>query len=279
MRPCVTCWRACAAQALAENDIYTLVLPPNTSHRLQPLDRAVFAPLKRAYEKDKQCRLLKLAEPKLSNLERVHVLESALSSVMAAENLRSGFRVAGIWPRSALADALERCKTEASMEPEQAAAAAAEGEERWDTAALTLPAAPPPAVKRKVRVDGMVSKVCTPAHLAQLAAEKRAEREKKEQEQAARKGKRSRKGASKQGEDAQQAPAADGGAPAAEESTAPAPTVVVAPPPAPIASPPTDPDRARPQKKRRTRYDARAPRARSRCACSRSLRPPEASNG
>jgi hypothetical protein len=80
-----------------QNMIDLLILPPHTSHILQPLDISVFAPLKRAlaYETDQTSRL------DSSRISRVHWTEMyirARAKAFSSDNIRSGWKSAGLMP-------------------------------------------------------------------------------------------------------------------------------------------------------------------------------------
>ena len=80
--------------------IRLLFLPPHTSHVLQPLDLAVFSPLKTAYRKV------------LGNINQfsnstvigkryfLQCYQKARSEALSGQNIRSGWRAAGLWPVS-----------------------------------------------------------------------------------------------------------------------------------------------------------------------------------
>lgn len=81
-----------------ENGIVMLTFPPHTSHKLQPLDRTVFGPLKKYY--DKACNEWLLQHPG-SPLTIYHVAEcfgKAYPLAFTPSNIQSGFKVSGIWP-------------------------------------------------------------------------------------------------------------------------------------------------------------------------------------
>lgn len=83
-----------------ENGIIVLTLPPHSSNKLQPLDKSVFAPIKRRYNAacDNWMRLPTNAAKTITmhdipGLSRLPIQEAATIS-----NIQSGFRVTGICP-------------------------------------------------------------------------------------------------------------------------------------------------------------------------------------
>lgn len=81
-----------------KNGIVMFTFPPHTSHKLQPLDRTVFGPLKKYY--NKACNEWLLQHPG-SPLTIYHVAEcfgKAYPLAFTPSNIQSGFRVSGIWP-------------------------------------------------------------------------------------------------------------------------------------------------------------------------------------
>ena len=82
-----------------EHTIDLLILPPHTSHVLQPLDVSVFSPLKRALavETDAASRL---HPGRISRTEWTSMYIRARQSAFRASNIISGFRATGLWPLS-----------------------------------------------------------------------------------------------------------------------------------------------------------------------------------
>lgn len=81
-----------------ENGITLLTFPPHCSHKLQPLDRSVYGPLKRQY--NSACNNWMVNNP--SRTITIHdiggIFGLAYPKAFCCENITSGFRVAGIWP-------------------------------------------------------------------------------------------------------------------------------------------------------------------------------------
>ena len=84
-----------------ENAIDLLILPPYTSHVLQPLDVSCFAPLKQALalETDATSRLDSSRVPKV---EWVEAYIRARERAFIPSTIQSGFRATGLWPLSAI---------------------------------------------------------------------------------------------------------------------------------------------------------------------------------
>jgi hypothetical protein len=80
-----------------EHSIDLMVLPPHATHVLQPLDVAIFGPLKRclAVETDKVSRY---DSHRIPRSEWAKMLVRARSKTMTPENVRSGFRTTGLAP-------------------------------------------------------------------------------------------------------------------------------------------------------------------------------------
>lgn len=84
-----------------ENGIILLTIPPHTSHKLQPLDRTVYGPLKTFY--NNACDNWMLSHPgkTLTIYEIAECLGHAFPLAFTPRNIESGFRVSGIWPLNA----------------------------------------------------------------------------------------------------------------------------------------------------------------------------------
>jgi hypothetical protein len=81
-----------------DNYIIIFLLPPHSSHLLQPLDVGVFGPLKHAMS----LQLSRLYETEISRLQKIEWLEHYIQARLAAiieQNILSGWRGAGIFPR------------------------------------------------------------------------------------------------------------------------------------------------------------------------------------
>ena len=97
-----------------EKAIDLLILPPHTSHMLQPLDVSVFAPLKRALaaETDKASRL----DPgRIQRIEWVTMYIRARAEAFTSTNIQSGWKATGLMPLSPITVLL---KVQAAPTPE-----------------------------------------------------------------------------------------------------------------------------------------------------------------
>ena len=79
------------------NDIQLLILPPYTSHMLQPLDVAIFGPLKRALT----TAMMPLHEARLERIQKAEWMEAynkARENCFTSRNISSAWRGAGLIP-------------------------------------------------------------------------------------------------------------------------------------------------------------------------------------
>lgn len=84
-----------------DKKIDLLVLPPHTSHTLQPLDISIFQPLKRALATETN----RLAALDLGRIPRVEWTEAYIRGCKKAfslKNIQIGWKATGLWPLSAL---------------------------------------------------------------------------------------------------------------------------------------------------------------------------------
>lgn len=85
-------------QALCkENNIYTLCMPPHSSHLLQPLDVGCFSPLKRAYSRQIE-GLIRDHINHITKLEFLPAFYAAYTQSITKENIYASFRGAGLVP-------------------------------------------------------------------------------------------------------------------------------------------------------------------------------------
>jgi hypothetical protein len=80
-----------------ENNIFTLCMPPHSSHLLQPLDVGCFAPLKRAYSHEVEA-LIRHHINHISKLEFLPAFKVAFTRAFTTSNICSAFRGAGLIP-------------------------------------------------------------------------------------------------------------------------------------------------------------------------------------
>ena len=80
-----------------ENNIYTLCMPPHSSHLLQPLDVGCFSPLKRAYSREIEA-LIRHHINHITKLEFLPAFKAAFTRSFTAANIHSAFQGAGLVP-------------------------------------------------------------------------------------------------------------------------------------------------------------------------------------
>jgi len=80
-----------------ENNIYTLCMPPHSSHLLQPLDVGCFAPLKKAY-KAQINELISCYVNHVSKLEFLPAFKAAYQQSITSSNIYGAFRGVGLVP-------------------------------------------------------------------------------------------------------------------------------------------------------------------------------------
>ncbi|XP_064105629.1 uncharacterized protein LOC135215080 [Macrobrachium nipponense] len=81
-----------------EKGILMNYLPPHSSHIMQPLDVAVFKPLKTSYRKAYNEIWGELSGRDMAKKHFPHVLMKAIKECNIAENIKSGFRTTGLVP-------------------------------------------------------------------------------------------------------------------------------------------------------------------------------------
>ena len=81
-----------------ENGITLLTFPPHCSHKLQPLDRAVYGPLKRYY--NQACNLWQMQNPgrPMNIYDVAGNLWTSYPLAFTPKNIMAGFEVSGIYP-------------------------------------------------------------------------------------------------------------------------------------------------------------------------------------
>jgi hypothetical protein len=80
-----------------ESNIYTLCMPPHSSHLLQPLDVGCFSPLKRAYSREIES-LIRHHINHITKLEFLPAFKVAFDRVFTTANICSAFQGAGLVP-------------------------------------------------------------------------------------------------------------------------------------------------------------------------------------
>ena len=80
------------------NAITMLSFPPHCSHRLQPLDRSVYGPLKKYINTASDAWILNHPGQTMPIYYIPGIVKTALLQAMAQNNIQSGFRLSGIYP-------------------------------------------------------------------------------------------------------------------------------------------------------------------------------------
>ncbi|KAJ8917077.1 hypothetical protein NQ315_012996 [Exocentrus adspersus] len=81
-----------------ENGVTILTLPPHSSHKIQPLDVAVFLPFKSYYNAAVDTWMIKNPGQTVSIYEVAEFVSKAHDRSMTPQNIRAGFRKTGIFP-------------------------------------------------------------------------------------------------------------------------------------------------------------------------------------
>jgi hypothetical protein len=81
------------------NNIALLIMPPHSSHLLQPLDVGLFGPLKKALSA-RVDRLIRTGVHRLQKAEWVQYYADARQSAFSEQNINGGWRGAGLFPPS-----------------------------------------------------------------------------------------------------------------------------------------------------------------------------------
>ena len=80
-----------------DNNIVTLSLPPHSSHLTQPLDVGCFSVLKRAYGREVE-HFIKSHINHITKVEFLLAFKAAHAAAMTENNIKGGFRGAGLVP-------------------------------------------------------------------------------------------------------------------------------------------------------------------------------------
>ena len=97
-----------------EHVIDLLILPPHTSHMLQPLDVSVFSPLKRALASETDAAS-RLDSGRIQRSEWTSMYIRARQTALKSSNIVSGFKAAGLWPLSPVT-VLEKLPAEKALQ-------------------------------------------------------------------------------------------------------------------------------------------------------------------
>lgn len=91
-----------AIEVCRNSGIHLLTLPPHTSHKLQPLDRCVFGPLKIYLNKAMDDWMRSNINQNITIKQMAALSATAFSKSMSAENINSAFRCTGIFPLNSM---------------------------------------------------------------------------------------------------------------------------------------------------------------------------------
>jgi hypothetical protein len=100
-----------------EHAIDLLILPPYTSHVLQPLDVSVFSPLKRALASE-TATALRLDSGRIPRIEWTSMYIRARERALRSSNIVSGWKATGLWPLSPIA-VLQKLLTQPALQPSE----------------------------------------------------------------------------------------------------------------------------------------------------------------
>jgi 4-hydroxybenzoate polyprenyltransferase len=103
------------------NNIQLLFLPSHTSHVLQPLDLAVFSPLKTSYRKQVGFLSLKTDATPVGKRNFLRCYYKARLDSLIARNIKSGWKASGLWPINSAKPLLSRLLLENSNNSEDQA--------------------------------------------------------------------------------------------------------------------------------------------------------------
>lgn len=87
-----------AIQLCKGNNVVLLTIPPHTSHRLQPLDKGVYGPMKRYYNDACSAWLVNHPGQRLSIHHIAYLVRQAYPLAFSRTNILSGFKATGIYP-------------------------------------------------------------------------------------------------------------------------------------------------------------------------------------
>ena len=88
-----------AAVELARNSgVVMISLPPHTTHRVQPLDRTVFGPLKAHYNSECDKWMVSHVGQRISQYDIASLFGKAYLKTATMDKAISGFECTGLWP-------------------------------------------------------------------------------------------------------------------------------------------------------------------------------------
>lgn len=80
------------------NGIVMLTFPPHCSHKLQPLDRSVYGPLKKMVNSASDSWMRMNPGKTMTIYEIPGLVRTALPAAATPKNIQAGFQCCGIWP-------------------------------------------------------------------------------------------------------------------------------------------------------------------------------------
>lgn len=81
-----------------QNHIVLLSLPPHSSHKIQPLDRCFFSPLKKYYSAECENWMRNHPGRTITTFQVASIFTPAFAKTATIANAMEGFKVTGIWP-------------------------------------------------------------------------------------------------------------------------------------------------------------------------------------
>src|SRR5689334_3590058 len=81
------------------NNVFLLYLPPHTFHVLQPLDLSVFSPLKGAYRQIIDFHGHFTSSTVVGKRKFLQAYAQARTKALTIDNIKSGWKASGLWPR------------------------------------------------------------------------------------------------------------------------------------------------------------------------------------
>ena len=83
---------------LSKKNGVTLTLPPHCSHKLQPLDRSVYSPLKMFCNQAANAFMVSNPGKTITIYDVAELVRKANEQTLTPRTIRSGFAASGIWP-------------------------------------------------------------------------------------------------------------------------------------------------------------------------------------
>ena len=87
-----------AIELARDNGVTLICLPPHKTHKIQPLDRTIYGPLKTNYNKECEKWMLCNAGQRITSFEQAALFGSAYVKTATMDKAISGFQCCGLWP-------------------------------------------------------------------------------------------------------------------------------------------------------------------------------------